>query len=158
MKKIIMIISLITLSIWARGQETYLSCDFNKGIPDTFTLYDADGNNPSIDMERLGFRKGTPWITYYIESERNQVACSTSWYTPAGQSDDWMVTHSIKVKSDKAILSWTAKASDKNYRDGYKVYISDTGKSIADFDRSNPIYSVTAEEAVWTKQIGRAHV
>ena len=78
MKKIIRIISLITLTTWARSQETYLNCDFSKGIPDTFTLYDADGNSPSVDMERLGFRTGVSWLAYYIETERNRVACSTS--------------------------------------------------------------------------------
>ena len=33
-------------------------CDFSEGIPDTFTLIDADGNTPSSDTGKYGFAVG----------------------------------------------------------------------------------------------------
>ncbi len=138
------------LSFHANAQ-TYFQCDFSKGIPAEFTLIDNDGNTPSTDMANEGFAVGTPWIAAAPKGESNLTACSTSWYSTSGTSDDWLITPAFTVTDDNVQLSWRAKASDKRNSDGYAVYISETGgKTIADFDKSAPLYSTEKEASEWT--------
>lgn len=68
--------------------QTYLECDFSQGIPDDFVLIDNDALTPSKDMQNIGFAIGTPWLVTKAKGDSNSVACSTSWYNPAGQADD----------------------------------------------------------------------
>lgn len=152
MKKDIIVACLAAMPFAASAQDTYFSTDFSSGMPAEFTLHDQDGRTPSTDMQQLGFAVGTPWIVTTEGNDANSVACSTSWYKNAGQSDDWMVTGAIDVKSDKAVLSWRARTSDKDYRDGYKVYISQTGTDIDDFDTSANLFAVSKENYAWTER------
>ncbi len=48
------------------------------------------------------------------------------------------------------MLRWRAKASDKDYRDGYKVYVSEKGTDVDDFDRQSPLFSTSKENHEWT--------
>lgn len=135
----------------AQGQTAYVSCDFESGIPSSFSLYDQDGNEPSIDMKNLGFSVGTPWIAVKTDKDTNTAACSTSWYKIAGQSDDWMVTPRFEVTDASALLRWKAMASDKDYRDGYMVCVSEAGVTPEDFDTAIPALSVKSEKNEWTE-------
>lgn len=150
MKRQIITLSAALLSLGTvNAQDTYFDTDFEQGMPQSFTLHDEDGRTPSTDMTNLGFAVGTPWIVTAEGKDGNHVACSTSWYKNAGQSDDWMVTGAITVKSAEAVLNWRARASDKDYRDGYKVFVSEIGTSVADFDRTSPLFSISKETYAW---------
>lgn len=81
----------------------------------------------------------------------NCVAFSTSWYDPAGQADDWMVTPLIALPGAPS-LSWRGRAPDPDYPDGYEVRVSTTGSSPADFTLP-PIFSVAGEAAAWTPHV-----
>lgn len=134
------------------AQDTYFATNFNDGIPASFTLHDVDQRTPSTDMQKLGFAVGTPWIaTTESDADGNRVACSTSWYKNAGTSNDWMVTGAIEIKSEKAVLRWRSRATDKDYRDGMAVYISENGTAVEDFDTSAPVYSAKKEDYKWTE-------
>lgn len=135
-------------SLLATAQQSFFSCDFENGIPAEMSLYDRDGNEPSAEMKELGFAVGTPWVTVDLE-EGGKAASSTSWYRKAGQSDDWMVTPAIDVASADAVLRWRAMAADKEYRDGYTVYISTEGNTPDKFDTGAPLFSVRSESAAW---------
>ena len=151
MKKCAIACSAIFFLSFHASAQTYLNCDFSQGIPADFTLIDNDGNTPSADMTKEGFKVGTPWLAASPKGESNLVACSTSWYSPAGTSDDWMITSAFTVSDDNVTLTWRALASDKRNRDGYAVYVSEVGgKTIADFDKQHPLFSVEKEEAKWT--------
>lgn len=128
-----------------------IRCDFSEGIPETFTLIDADGNTPSADTGKYGFAVGNPWVTYYVESESNDVAVSTSWYSTSGTSSDWMILPALTIESADCLLSWRAMATDKYFSDGYEVYVSESGTDIADFNTAQPLFSVAAEEASWQR-------
>lgn len=131
--------------------QTYLECGFDGGIPQDFTLIDNDGLEPSASMKNVGFAVGTPWIVETPNGGDGQAAASTSWYAEPGRSDDWMITPPVTIADDGVVLRWRAMASDKNHRDGYTVYISETGgNTIADFDTSHPLFAVGEEEAEWT--------
>ena len=138
-------------SLLATAQQSFFSCDFENGIPSDMSLYDRDGNEPSAEMKELGFAVGTPWIAVDLE-EGGKAASSTSWYRKAGQSDDWMITPAIDVASAEAVLRWRAKATDKDYRDGYAVYVSTEGNTPDKFDTDAPLFSVRSENAAWNSR------
>lgn len=128
--------------------------DFENGIPGDFVLIDGDRLTPSQDMAKLGFAVGSPWIVVTPKGETNQVACSTSWYSPSGQSDDWMITPPLTILSEHAVMRWKAMAADKKHPDGYKVYMcvctSETdGTAISHYNRTQPLFSVEEEASSW---------
>lgn len=144
-------VSLLCLPLSAAAQDAYLDVNFDNGIPASFTQIDNDGNEPSASMKAVGFAVGTGWIGCTMDSDGgNRVACSTSWYSPAGTSDDWLITPAFTVQSADDILRWRAMAHDKRHRDGYAVYVTEGGAAVADFDTSQPLFSVAGEEAEWT--------
>lgn len=152
MKKCFITCASLFLLSFQSSAQTYLNCDFSQGIPAEFTLIDNDGLTPSVDMQNVGFKVGTPWITSSPKGESNPAACSTSWYAAAGQSDDWMISPAFTVDDTGAVLSWRAMAGDKRHRDGYKVFISTSaGTNIGDFDTAAPLYFTDQENASWTK-------
>lgn len=142
------------LFLWAahtlQAQDTLFVCDFESGMPETFTLHDRDGNEPSRSMKRYGLEKGTAWSAYAEEGaeDGNTAAYSGSWYKEVAQSDDWMVTPAILVTDARAILSWRACAIDAEHPDGYSVYITDKGNRPEDFT-DTPALTVPAEAAAW---------
>ena len=151
-KKALIIYAALLAASQAKAQDTYFATGFDDGIPASFTLHDIDQRTPSTDMQKLGFTVGTPWIGIAEpDGDGNRVACSTSWYKNAGASNDWMVTGAIEIKSEKAVLRWRSRASDKDYRDGMAVYISEKGTATDDFDTSAPVYSAKKENYNWTE-------
>lgn len=152
MKKIIIPFCLLALTVAGNAQTTYLSTSFSDGIPASFSLYDQDKNEPSADMAKLGFAVGTPWIGITVDKDNNGVAASTSWYKKAEKSNDWLVTPAVAIGSEKAVVSWRAKASDADYSDGYSVYISVKGNTPDDFDTTAPALTVKKESGVWTER------
>ncbi len=151
MKKIIIPFCMLALATAGKAQTTYFSTSFDDGIPAGFSLYDLDKNEPSNETAKLGFAVGTPWVGIKVDKEENGVAASTSWYKKAGTSNDWLVTPAVTVASAKAVVSWRAKASDKDYSDGYSVYISEKGAAPEDFDTTAPALKVKKESATWTE-------
>ena len=144
--------ALFILSFHATAQ-TYLNCDFEDGMPSTFTLIDNDGNTPSDDATKKGFAVGTPWLVARPQGEKSNVAMATSWYSPNGTSDDWMITPAFTVNDDNVRLSWRARSSMKStkYHEDYSVYVSTTGgTAVADFDKSKPLATVKGESYDWT--------
>lgn len=148
MNKRYILFNLFLLAILAAKAQSYLECDFKYGIPDDYILIDNDNNNPSASMANMGFTVGKAWIAAIPNGESQPAACSTSWYSPAGTADDWMITPLIEVKDENAILSWRAKAGHKQIRDGYMVCISESED--ADMNTFTQIFDIAAEEANWT--------
>lgn len=151
-KKVIFALAALLTASNLNAQDTYFTTSFEDGIPSSFTLHDVDQRTPSNDMQKIGFAVGTPWIDIpEPEGNGNHIACSTSWYKNAGKSNDWMVTEGIDIKSEKAVLRWRSRASDKDYRDGIAVYVSEKGTNVDDFDTSAPVYQAKKENYVWTE-------
>ncbi len=149
MKLTLLFTACLAMGLTASAQQTFLKCNFSEGFPEGTTLFDVDGNEPSIDMKNLGFAIGTPWIITQ-EADNNYSACSTSWYKSPGKSNDWMVMPSIEIASSGTVLRWKGKAGDKDYKDGYSVYISEVGPEPELFDTTEPIFRTKAEKADWT--------
>ncbi|MDD6552648.1 MAG: choice-of-anchor J domain-containing protein [Prevotellaceae bacterium] len=154
MKKSLFTLCIALLSaVGGHAQTTYFQTGFDGGMPEGVSTYDLDGRTPSVDMKNLGFEVGKGWIVNKgvdPENTNNEVAISTSWYKNAGQSNDWMVLPAITVNSAKAVLTFRAMARDKQYRDGFKIYVSEKGGQPSDFT-NNPILTVSQENHGWTK-------
>jgi hypothetical protein len=119
--------------------------DFNGGIPATWTLTDVDGQTPNANVAIFT----EAWIALE-EAVGDSAAASTSWYTPAGQSDDWLITPAIAIPAGTYELRWKAIAQDANFPDGYEVRVSTTGTAVADF--GTVLFSIAAENPVETSR------
>jgi len=93
----------------------------------------------------------------FATNTSDSVAFSTSWYAPAGSSDDWMWTPQINIPVG-GLLVWSAKALDPAYPDGYEVRVmtgtqptGGTGSLGNMVSNSTVIFSTTAENPAWTE-------
>ncbi|MBA5246253.1 choice-of-anchor J domain-containing protein [Marnyiella aurantia] len=107
-----------------------------------WTLYNVDAKTPATQVAYVN----NAWIQR-IEEFDNNVALSTSYYTPAGASNDWMVSPAITLPTGTNNLYWHARSYDPLYKESYKVYVSTTGNAVSNF--TTPLLTVNAEEATW---------
>jgi len=108
-------------------------------LPAGWTEHNVDARTPNSSVNFMGTHA---WRVRNVSGEK--FAISTSWYTPAGASNDWMVTPQISVPaSGTPYLLYDVYAPDANFPDGYQVYVSTTGTAVADFGPT-PVYSETA--------------
>lgn len=156
MKQKTIMLGLMLSAVLATGaQTTYFHTDFEEGMPEGMTFYDVDQNEPSADMQKLGFSVGTPWIVTVPDAEDgNHVATSTSWYKKGAKSDDWMILPAVNVADARAKLQWRSRASDKDYRDGFAVYVTVVEQAADEvtttaFDTTTPLFSVGKEAYDW---------
>lgn len=121
------------------SNNTYYFEDFNKPTPPSdITTYDIDGLKPVYNNWN-----NAPWVLYLMdEATKDYDMISTSYYNPAGQADDWLITPKITIGED-AYLSWEANSWYPGRQDGYEVRVSTTGADVADFDKV--LFSTPAE-------------
>jgi hypothetical protein len=80
----------------------------------------------------------------------DSAAFSTSWYTPAGTSNDWMFTPAISIPAN-TVLSWNAVTYDAAYPDGYEVRIMTVAPNAGNLLSSSILLqSIAAENTTWT--------
>ncbi len=138
MKKLLLLLFLVSSFAVANAQVNIIFYeDFSNGMPADFSLYDVDGKTPFYTV----FQGADSWIVLPTFAD---AAISTSYYSPAAVSDDWMVTSMIDVPApsvpeNKVLASWFGACTNATYPDGYEVYISNTGNTVADF--TNKVYS-----------------
>ena len=107
--------------------NTLYSEDFNTGVANML-LRDGDGNTPNEEMQGYDFLEGSDsyaWVPVRDEGSNDGFsAASTSAYTPAGKSDDWMVTPQIFIPEDtKCILGFDAQGFRNSKTDKLKVIV-----------------------------------
>lgn len=124
----------------------YYSENFDNGMPTTYNIIDVDGN--VVNSAVAGIVKNA-WSAGIAAGSTDSSAMSTSWYTPAGTSDDWMITDTIIIPdtATAVFLSWDAEAIDPAYPDGYEVYISNTTQTIAGAQANSMLFSTLGENA-----------
>jgi len=116
-----------------------------------WTLYNQDGLTPNAGVSFVN----AAWISTNEDFD-NKVAMSTSWYTPVGTSNDWLVSPSITLPSGTNTLYFDAKAYDSTYLDSYKVLVSTTDNAVTSF---TPLFTqgdgttgTSGENASWTRR------
>ncbi len=145
MKKISFLLFLIVLGIQSVNSQVVFSESFTSGMPSNFVLVNNDGKTPASSVSYVN----NAWVVRNEStSNSNKVAVSTSWYNPAGASDDWMITPQITVGNNN-MLKWRARALDSSYPDGYQVLLSPTGDTaLSSFNVT--LFSTNAENSQWT--------
>jgi hypothetical protein len=105
------------------------------------TAVDVDGKTLDPNVAWVG-----PTWTVHPGAE-SQVVISSSWFSPVGQADDWLISDTIEVTEANTFLIWQAFTPDQNYRDGYQVRVSTTTKDVASF--TDQLLNVPAELTTW---------
>lgn len=131
------VVSFVT--VWAN--DVYFEADFGRGIPSTFTVIDFDENPTMTGMSNVDFTRGS-WSTALVE-KGNSAAVSSSYTTYDYPVEDWLILPSINIKSDLAVLAWDGTSLHYDYREDYKVLVSEGGLDASDFIE---VYSVTDED------------
>lgn len=150
MKHLLLLTALISCQ-FAYSQVIF-SEDFsnlNGVLPAGWTVINGDGLTPNANVAQFT----NAWIIAAdFDNLPDTVAMSTSWYTPAGTSNDWLITPAIALTANN-ILAWEAEAQDAAYPDGYELRISTTTPTIAGFNANPPLFTIPAETgAVWTQR------
>ncbi len=124
MKKLLFTVSALLLAGHSFSQ-TIMSENFDAAttLPSGWTQLNIDGLTPATNVNFMGT---SGWIARpKATGSTDNQAVSTSWYTPAGTSNDWLISPSIAVPATGVnVVQFDAMAPDANYLDGFKVYIS----------------------------------
>lgn len=105
--------------------NTLYSEDFSTGV-NRMLWRDGDGNEPNDEMKALDFQKGDnyAWVPVRDEGDTDFAAASTSAYSPAGKSDDWLVTPQILIpENTKCLLEFDAQGYRNTKTDRLKVIV-----------------------------------
>lgn len=130
------------------GEPLFL-CDFRyPQLPRDFLCFDIDANTPDAST---GITKGQGWS---LGGENGEYyAYSTSWYSPAGTSDDWLISPAIKVSANSDLtLSWESMSTSESYQDSYQVFIADENATVPEKFTNPPVISIDNENPSWTKR------
>lgn len=104
-------------------------------------MYEGDRRTPVEAMKELGFDgRNTPWNFTIRDSEEttDYFAMAHSMYTPAGRSNDWMMTPQLRIPSEgNVVLEFDAQGYDPTKQDVLKLYVYEN-KTVL----SNPLDNV----------------
>lgn len=145
MKRILTLLFLSILALGSRAQVLFYQ-DFEGGVLDPMFAVDVDGKtvNPSVASV------AGPTFQVVQQTATNKCVVSTSWFSPVGQADDWLISAPITVTDANTFLVWRAYSPDASYRDGYQVRISTTDSAVASF--TTLALNVAAELTTWTQR------
>ena len=133
--------------------DTFYLEDFENGWPSGYYRYDNDANTPNSNFNPpFTGTNATAWLNLDRDEDGDTEAVSTSWYTQAATSDDWMLTTAIGPLPANQRLFWNAEAEDDNFPDGYEVRISTTQLPANTTNYSTVLYSIAAENSFETER------
>lgn len=141
MKKILSAL-LMSSSLIGFGQVFSSGFEPSYGPITNWTLYNVDALTPATQVSFVN----AAWVAT-AEELGNNVAMSTSYYTPAGTSNDWIVSPAIILPAGTNTLYWHARSYDATYKESYRVYVSTTGNAVANF--TTPLLTVNNEDTAW---------
>lgn len=133
------------------AQTPIFSENFDGGtsLPTGWTQYNGDGNTVASNLSSYNFGTNAWVIAANSVTGTGNHAVSTSWYTPAGTSNDWLITPQIAIPAGAYYLLFDAMAPDAGFPDGFKVYVSTSGNT-APADFGSPVMTVNATANSYT--------
>ncbi len=147
MKKTVLLFYATLLTFSANLQTILLDVDFQQGIPVNFTVIDNDGNVPAIAVSEYT----SAWIsTSDPDSLVDTIAASTSYFTPSGTANRWLITPPLNLGAFGNYLSWKAKSHDPSFPDDYLVLVSKSDNQISSF--TDTIGYIIEENSQWTER------
>lgn len=127
------------------GQVDLLNTDFQTGMPVAYSVVDNDGNTPAPQVSEYT----SAWITVQDpENTADTIAASTSYFSPIGTADRWMITPALTLGAFGNFIEWEAKSQDASYPDDYMVLVSTTDSQLTSF--TDTIGSIDQENFEWT--------
>jgi hypothetical protein len=169
MKKIVLLGSLMLTGILSHAQvlfyEGFSGIDGptaggagTYAFPSGWFLRDVDNQTPDSNVAYVN----EAWERRedFANNVNDSAAFSTSWYNPAGASDDWMWTPLIGPLPPNAVVTWYGLAYDPSFADGYQVRVmtgaagppgGGTGLIGNQVSASTMIFSTAAENSTWTQ-------
>ncbi|WP_291116345.1 T9SS-dependent choice-of-anchor J family protein [Flavobacterium sp. UBA6135] len=149
MKKLLLF-SLICIPMLSSSQVFQSGFETVNGPLSQWTLYNQDNLVPNASVNFVN----AAWVQTPEEFDNN-IAMSNSYYTPAGIANDWMVSPQISIPAGTSTLYWHARAYDATYPDAYRVYVSTSGNTPANF--TTPLLTIgngttTGENTTWTNR------
>lgn len=138
MKRLLTLL-VLGFTFYQAHSQVLFSQDFDSGSLSPMIAIDVDGKtlDPNIPVAA-----GPTW-TVLDGAGTDKRVVSTSWFTPVGMADDWLISDSIHITDANTFIIWDAWTPDINFRDGYEVRVSTTDRQIASF--TNIVYSIGAE-------------
>lgn len=127
---------------------TLLNEDFNNGFPAAWTRINNDGLTPQALVSFVD----NAWVAYDdIDSTGMGDSCmvATSYYSPSGAADDWLITPAITLKNNGNILHWQVRSQDPSFPDGYDVMISNTLPVMDSFYVDTVLFAIDYESPLW---------
>ena len=131
----------MVISVPVMADEIYFEENFEKAISSKYTLLDRDENPTKSGISHIDLSKGS-WSTAQYDKGCS-AAMSSALCTYDYPVDDWMILPQINIKSPGAVLAWDAFSVHYDFRENYKVMISESGKNTSDFVE---VYSVVEED------------
>jgi hypothetical protein len=129
------------------GQVDLLNTDFQTGIPGSYSIVDNDGLIPDSQVAEFT----SAWIIVQDpDNISDTVAASTSFFTPVGTANRWMITPALVLGSFGNFIQWEAKSQDASYPDDYIVMVSTTDNQLSSF--TDTIGSIIEENFEWTNR------
>lgn len=146
-KKLLLLSGLICASASLNAQIFSENFNASTVFPTGWARYNVDGRTPATNVNYMGTNA---WIVKAAANTAyGNVLFSSSWYTPAGASDDWAVTPPITIPATGNFrLTYDVLSLDPAYLESYKVYISTTGNTVADFTQPEVLSEAAASN--WT--------
>ena len=101
-----------------------------------FIRYEGDHNTPNQEMQKWEFdADNQPWNFSIRESSSTTkyYAASTSMYTPAGQSDDWMIIPQLTIPDAYTTLTFKAQSYLDGKHDTLRIVVWPQDENISYF-------------------------
>jgi hypothetical protein len=129
----------LLLAVSLYSQVSILEENFDSStIPTTWTTINNDGNTVDAAVQEYT----SAWIQKEDpDNAGNGTASSTSYFDPVDRADRWLVTPQFTLGASGNYISWKGMSFDPSYTDSYKVIISTTGNTVADFTDTLAIIS-----------------
>ena len=135
MKKSILLLSTVMIA-GASFSQTIFSENFDAAaaMPAGWSQQNVDGLTVATNLSAFNFGTNA-WVFRANDvTGAGNHAVSTSWYSPAGTADDWLITPQIAIPATgNYFFQFDAMGADANYPDGFKIYVSTTGNAVANF-------------------------
>jgi hypothetical protein len=146
MRNYIFLLLLLQVSV-SIAQTDVLLTDFQNGIPLDYSIVDNDGLMPDVSVSEYT----AAWIARVDpDNALDTVASATSFFSPSGTADRWMITPPLSLGNYGNFIEWQTKSQDASYGDDYLVLVSTTDDQLASFN--DTIGYVIQENPDWTSR------
>lgn len=139
--------TIVLLAAQGYAQTEIYNEDFQSGLPLAYSIVDNDGLIPASAVSEYT----EAWVVVADPDDSNDtIMGSTSYFTPSGQADRWMITSAISLGAYGNIAYWEAKSHDASFPDDYYVLVSTTDNQLSSF--TDTLIHVSGELATWNSR------